>query len=88
MTNSLQAALDKIKNDEVLKDTKLSIRKPITALQSNTRKGTVLIGAHVSPKVQKQLKILAAEEEKTQQDLIQEALRLLFIKYGKDGYSF
>ena len=84
MTNSLQAALNKIKNDEVEKENKVSIRKSITQTHNNTRKGTVLIGAHVSPKVQKQLKILAAEEEQTQQFLIEEALNLLFVKYGKE----
>jgi hypothetical protein len=32
----------------------------------------------------KQIKAIAFEEEKTQQALMQEALNLLFAKYGKD----
>ena len=34
--------------------------------------------------VVKQIKAIAFEEEKTQQALMQEALNLLFAKYGKD----
>ena len=82
MTNSLQAALNKIKNDT---EDNFTNSTPIkkNSFRSKTRKGTVLIGAHVLPKIQKQLKILAAEEEKQQQALILEALELLFTKYGK-----
>ena len=83
MTNSLKAALNKIKNDnedKFIVSTSTSKKQSFT---SRTRKGTVLIGAHVSPKIQKQLKILAAEEETQQQALILEALELLFTKYGK-----
>jgi hypothetical protein len=87
MKNSLQAAMDKITNDVTLKEKELPRPAPITSQQISTRKGTVLIGAHVLPRVQKQLKILAAEEEQTQQELIKEALHLLFTKYGKDTHN-
>jgi hypothetical protein len=36
------------------------------------------------PMVVKQMKLIAFEQDKTQQALIQEALNLLFAKYGKD----
>ena len=47
------------------------------------RGGRVLIGGHFPPAVSKQLAIIAAEEGMTKQDLLQEALDLLFVKKGK-----
>lgn len=49
-----------------------------------SREGTRLIAGHFPPSVAKQLKILAAEEETSVQDLLHEALDLLFIKKGKN----
>jgi len=49
-----------------------------------SRDGRRLIAGHFDPKVAKQLKLLAAEEETTVQALLEEALNLLFIKKGKD----
>lgn len=77
MNNSLQAALTKIKNDE---DKEQSIN-------TKNRVDTVLIGVHVSQSIHKQLRILAAEENKKQQDLLLEALDLLFSKYGKKNWK-
>ena len=74
--SSLQAALDKIK-DETL---------AIDENNENNKEKTVLIGGHFSPEIQKQLKILAAEEGKTNNALLLEALELLFIKYGKKKF--
>lgn len=48
-----------------------------------SRAGKRLIAAHVDPKVAKQLKLLAAEDDTTVQALIEEALDLLFIKKGR-----
>ncbi len=48
-----------------------------------SREGKHLIATHVTPKVLTALKILAAEERKTQQQLIEEALSLLFVKKGR-----
>jgi|TARA_B110000908_G_C10081501_1_gene369781 hypothetical protein len=73
MTNSLQAALNKIKDDNVDE----------VIVSSPTRDNTVLVGTHVSQEIHKQLRIIAAEESKKQQDLILEAFSLLFAKYGK-----
>jgi hypothetical protein len=47
------------------------------------RDGKRFIGGHFDPKVAKQLKLLAAEEESTLQQLMEEALDLLFLKKGK-----
>lgn len=44
---------------------------------------TVLVGGHFPPAVLKQLRIIAAEEETTNQALLEEALNLLFVKKGK-----
>lgn len=48
-----------------------------------SREGRRLIAGHFDPKVAKQLKLLAAEEETTVQHLLEEALNLLFVKKGK-----
>lgn len=48
-----------------------------------SRNGQKLIAGHFDPKVAKQLKLLAAEEETTVQALLGEALDLLFLKKGK-----
>ena len=48
-----------------------------------SRAGQRLIAGHFDPKVAKQLKLLAAEEETTVQSLLEEALDLLFVKKGK-----
>lgn len=47
------------------------------------RKNQVMIGGFFSQSVHKQLKLLAAEREETQQALMAEALNMLFAKYGK-----
>ena len=83
-TNSLQAALDGSAVEATPKPvgtkptTKAKPRKP-------SRENTVLVGAHFSPDVQKQLRMLAAEEGTTNRALIAEALNLLFRKKGKDA---
>jgi hypothetical protein len=48
-----------------------------------SREGRRLIAGHFDPKVAKQLKLLAAEEETTVQALLEEALDLLFVKKGR-----
>lgn len=49
-----------------------------------SREGRRLIAGHFDPRVAKQLKVLAAEEDTTVQSLLEEALNLLFVKKGKD----
>lgn len=48
-----------------------------------SREGRKLVAGHFDPKVAKQLKLLAAEEDTTVQALLEEALELLFLKKGK-----
>ena len=47
------------------------------------RDTTVMVGGHFPPDVLRQLRIIAAEEDTTNQALIAEALDLLFTKKGK-----
>ncbi|OED42087.1 hypothetical protein AB833_07965 [Chromatiales bacterium (ex Bugula neritina AB1)] len=47
------------------------------------RDNTVLVGAHFPKHVLRQLRLIAAEEDTTNQALIAEALDLLFLKKGK-----
>ena len=48
------------------------------------RDSTVMVGGHFPPHVLRQLRMIAAEEDTTNQALIAEALDLLFLKKGKD----
>ena len=48
-----------------------------------TREGKKMIAAPVDPAAHRQLKMLAAEKEQKAEELIREALRDLFAKYGK-----
>jgi len=48
-----------------------------------SRINTRLIAGHFDPKVARQLRIIAAEEDRTIQALLEEALDLLFVKKGK-----
>ena len=48
-----------------------------------SREGRRLIAGHFEPKIAKQLKLLAAEEDTTVQALLEEALNLLFVKKGR-----
>lgn len=75
--NSLLSALEKIKSDKTdyIQD---------TIITKERKNKTVLIGSHFDPMVQKQLKILSAEEDRTHHSLLSEALDLLFMKYGKN----
>jgi hypothetical protein len=57
------------------------------AAKARTRQGKKLIAAPVDPAAHRQLKMLAAEHERAAEDLIREALRDLFTKYGKPGIA-
>ena len=88
--NTLQAVLDRANKKEVKTPTnptviKRAAVKKIAAIKEikKGRRNTVLIGGHFSPEVSKQLRILAAEESTTNQQLLEEALNLLFTKKGK-----
>lgn len=77
----LQAALDGV-TDEPPKD---EPKPTLTKTKKTSRDKTVLIGGHFPPEVQKQLRMIAAEEGTTNQALLAEALNLLFRKKGKDA---
>jgi hypothetical protein len=54
-----------------------------TAPSGRYRDSTVMVGGHFPPHVLRQLRMIAAEEDTTNQALIAEALDLLFVKKGK-----
>jgi hypothetical protein len=54
-----------------------------TKAQRPSRTGTKLVAGHFEPKVARQLRIIAAEEDTTIQALLEEALDLLFVKKGR-----
>jgi hypothetical protein len=57
-----------------------ALRRPF---QAKTREGKKMIAAPIDPAARQQLKMLAAELDRKSEDLIREALRDLFTKYGK-----
>lgn len=82
--NTLQAMLDRAKVGGDTPQTPApavapSPGKPVQA----GRQGTKLIGGHFAPEVSTQLRILAAEEGTTVQNLLGEALDDLFVKKGR-----
>ena len=57
--------------------TKLTFARP------PSRQGAVQIAAFFPEDVRAQLKVVAAEQRRDVQDLLAEALNLIFVKYGK-----
>ena len=82
--NALQAVLDRAKagsDAPVAPQSALATSAPKPA--NSGRQGTKLIGGHFAPEVSTQLRIIAAEEGTTVQNLLAEALDDLFVKKGK-----
>ena len=82
--NALQAVLDRAKTGG--SDTPAApptIASPAAKPASSGRQGTKLIGGHFAPEVSTQLRIIAAEEGTTVQNLLAEALDDLFVKKGR-----
>lgn len=91
MANKLQSTLDKSSLNAAFVDAPKKEPRPVPSPKrpkerikvpmgktKPSREGTVLVGAHVSPEMAKQLRMLAAEEGTTNKALIEEALNLLF----------
>ena len=57
------------------------------ATKARTRQGKKLIAAPIDRAAHRQLKMLAAEQERAAEELIREALRDLFTKYGKPAIA-
>ena len=55
----------------------------ITSTRPPSRQGAVQIAAFFPEDVRAQLKVVAAEQRRDVQDLLAEALNLIFVKYGK-----
>lgn len=85
--NSLKGAVaGAIANDDTQppKERETAKGKPKkTKTVKPSRKNRVLVGGHFPPEVNKQLRLIAAEEDTTSQELLEEALNLLFVKKGK-----
>jgi hypothetical protein len=50
---------------------------------AQTRKDTRQVGGHFKPEVAKTLRLIAAEQDKHVQEILAEALNMIFAKYGK-----
>ena len=82
--NSLQAVLDQTVKT-VAPEPMAQSTSPGGKFYRPSRAGRRLIAGHFEPKVAKELKMLAVEEETTVQALLEEALQLLFVKKGKEA---
>ena len=86
-TNSLQAVLAR---EASLQEPELKVLDLEPLLESKaekfyrpSREGRRFLGGHFDPKVVRQMKMLAAEEDTTTQRLLEEALDMLFVKKGR-----
>lgn len=61
--------------------------KVAPSAQRPSRMGTKLVAGHFDPKIARQLRMIAVEEDTTVQALLEEALDLLFVKKGKAHLS-
>ena len=59
-------------------------KEKATTTTASSRENTVMVGGHFPKHVSRQLKMIAVEEDTTNQALIAEALDLLFTRKGKD----
>jgi hypothetical protein len=50
---------------------------------AQTRENSRQVSGHYKPEVAQALRLLAAEQDREQQDLLAEALNMLFERYGK-----
>ncbi len=57
-------------------------QQPPKAAPIPSREGTALVGAHLPAHYAKAMKRLAVDVEKSQRDLFEEALQMLFVRYG------
>jgi len=55
---------------------------PKTITAPTSRDGTAIISVHLPKDVRRQLKGLAADQERTVADIVAEALNLVFARYG------
>lgn len=79
----LKKALDKASSSTKKEKEKSEKPKKETSSKAPTRIGKKMIGGHFEPEIAKALKILAAEEDKTIQEILEEAIGDLLEKYGK-----
>jgi len=86
-TNSLQAVLSREATSEPAPKPALAPMPEPEPLPEKfyrpSRDGRRFLGGHFDPKVVRQMKMLAAEEDTTTQALLEEALDMLFVKKGK-----
>jgi antitoxin-like ribbon-helix-helix protein len=90
--NALLAAINRavpIEEPRAAAEPHKSSPKPKVApsAQRPSRMGTKLVAGHFDPKIARQLRMIAVEEDTTVQALLEEALDLLFVKKGKAHLS-
>jgi hypothetical protein len=64
------------------------IPSPVLRYRQPSREGMKRIQGHFSPRVKRQLGLIGLEHDKTEEELVGEALDLLFKAYGKPAIAF
>lgn len=82
MTNPFEAVTKSRKKSQSVENEKIQVKQNAR----EDRKDKVFIGGYFNKSKATQLKIIGAEESKTNQNLLEEALDLLFIKKGKERF--
>jgi len=75
------------KLSSVMRQVKAKTPEPKPETGSGGRAGKKAVVAYVEPAVVRQLKVLCAELEITQQDAVIEAMNDWFLKHGKPGIA-
>ncbi len=83
--NSLQAVLSR---EAASPEMATKVLQPAATAQPEkfyrpSRDGRRFLGGHFDPKVVRQMKLIAVEEDTTTQALLEEAVDLLFVKKGR-----
>lgn len=68
---------------QVIQTTPEAPTRPLAARKSKTRRTTRQVGGHFDPAVGKMLNLMAVEEDTTVQNLLAEAIDMLFQSRGK-----
>ena len=83
LRGSLSPSLESLNEETSVPDEEESLAKPTTT-KAKSRRGRQQLGFFVEKEVVRQMKVLAAENDTSQQALLVEAINLLFERYGKN----
>lgn len=85
MPSKRPSLVDAMMSEKIALDEKVETEQTkISSSKPSSREDKKFIGGYFAPEVSKQLKILSAKTEKSHQELVGEALNLLFDQYREN----